>query len=102
VITTWQAKVAKLSPESRAVLHLRAWYADPACVGDAWATEVLALASDFGPAPLLSVSAAAEPRIRGALTELGGHSHLQKETPPFSGALKWLRGWDLNPRPFRL
>ena len=28
VITTWQATVAKLSPESRAVLRLCAWYAD--------------------------------------------------------------------------
>ena len=67
VITTWQATVEKLSPESRAMLRLCAWYADtpiPRELVMGGAAEVLALAAGFGPALPLSGPAAAELRMR--------------------------------------
>ena len=77
VITTWQATVARLSPESRAVLRLCAWYADtpiPRALGMEGAEEALALASSFGPVAPLSGPAAAELRMRDALTGLARYS----------------------------
>src|SRR6516162_8825435 len=66
VITTWQATVAKLSPESRAVLLLCAWYADtpiPRALVMEGAEEVLALAPSFGSVAPLPGPAAAELRM---------------------------------------
>jgi tetratricopeptide (TPR) repeat protein len=77
VITTWQATVAKLSPESRAVLRLCAWYADtpiPRALVMQGVDDVLALAALFGPAAALSGPAAAELRMRDALTGLARYS----------------------------
>jgi tetratricopeptide (TPR) repeat protein len=77
VITTWQATVANLSPESRAVLRLCAWYADtpiPRALVMGGAEEVLALAVPFGPVAPLSGAAGAELRIRDALTGLACYS----------------------------
>ena len=50
VIATWQATVAKLSPESRAVLRLCAWYADTPIPRELilqGTEDVLALAASF-------------------------------------------------------
>jgi hypothetical protein len=83
VITTWQATVAKLAPESRAVLRLCAWYADtpiPRAVVMQGAEEVLALAAAFGPAAPLSGAAAAELRMRDALTGLARYSMILDAT----------------------
>jgi len=83
VITTWQATVAKLSPESRAVLRLCAWYADtpiPRALVMGGATEVLALAAGLGPALPLSGPAAAELRMRDALTGLARYSMILDAT----------------------
>jgi len=83
VITTWQATVAKLSPESRAVLRLCAWYADtpiPRALVMGGATEVLALAAGFGPVLPLSGPAAAELRMRDALTGLARYSMILDAT----------------------
>ncbi len=77
VIATWQATVAKLSPESRAVLRLCAWYADtpiPRALVMQGAEDVLALAVAFGPVAPLSGPAAAELRMRDALTGLARYS----------------------------
>jgi tetratricopeptide (TPR) repeat protein len=77
VITTWQATLAKLSPESRAVLRLCAWYADtpiPRALVMQGAEHVLALAASFGPVAPLSGPAAAELRMRDALTGLARYS----------------------------
>jgi tetratricopeptide (TPR) repeat protein len=77
VITTWQATVAKLSPESRGVLRLCAWYADtpiPRALVMQGAEEVLALARSFGPAVPLSGPAAVELRMRDALKGLARYS----------------------------
>src|SRR5271165_4896852 len=83
VITTWQATVAKLSPESRAVLRLCAWYADtpiPRALVMGGAKEVLALAAGFGPVMPLSGPAAAELRMRDALTGLARYSMILDAT----------------------
>ena len=83
VITTWQATVAKLSPESRAVLRLCAWYADtpiPHALVMEGAEEVLALAVSFGPVAPLSGPAAAELRMRDALTGLARYSMILDAT----------------------
>jgi len=83
VITTWQATVAKLSPESRAVLRLCAWYADspiPRELVMSGAREVLALAERFGPVLLLSGPAAAELRMRDALVGLMRYSMILDST----------------------
>ena len=83
VITTWQATVAKLSPESRAVLRLCAWYADtpiPRALVMEGAEEVLALAASFGPVAPLSGPAAAELRMRDALTGLARYSMILDAT----------------------
>ena len=77
VITTWQTTIAKLSPESRAVLRLCAWYADtpiPSALVIQGAEDVLALAASFGPTAPLSGPAAAELRMRDALTGLARYS----------------------------
>jgi hypothetical protein len=77
VITTWQATVAQLTPESRAVLRLCASYADtliPRALVMEEAEEVLALAVSFGPVAPLSGRAAAELRMRDALTGLARYS----------------------------
>jgi tetratricopeptide (TPR) repeat protein len=77
VITTWQATLAKLSPESRAVLRLCAWYADtpiPRALVMEGAEELLALAASFGPSAPPSGPAAAELRMRDALTGLARYS----------------------------
>jgi hypothetical protein len=77
VITTWQATVAKLSPESRGVLRMCAWYADtpiPRALVMQGAEEVLALAMSFGSAVPLSGPAAAELRMRDALVGLARYS----------------------------
>src|SRR5271166_4288059 len=83
VITTWQATVAKLSPESCAVLRLCAWYADtpiPRALVMGGAKEVLALAAGFGPVMPLSGPAAAELRMRDALTGLARYSMIMDAT----------------------
>lgn len=83
VITTWQATVAKLSPKSRAVLRLCAWYADtpiPRALVMQGADDVLALAASFGPTAPLSGPAAAEFRIRDALTGLARYSMILDAT----------------------
>ena len=83
VITTWQATVAKLSPESRAVLRLCAWYADtpiPRALVMLGAEDVLALAASFGPVAPLSGPAAAELRMRDALTGLARYSMILDAT----------------------
>ncbi len=83
VITTWQATVAKLSPESRAVLRLCAWYADtpiPRALVMQGAEDVLALAASFGPVAPLSGPAAAELRMRDALTGLARYSMILDAT----------------------
>jgi tetratricopeptide (TPR) repeat protein len=83
VITTWQTTVAKLSPESRAVLRLCAWYADtpiPRVLVMDGATEMLALAERFGPVVPLSGPAAAELRMRDALTGLARYSMILDAT----------------------
>jgi tetratricopeptide (TPR) repeat protein len=77
VITTWQTTVLKLSPESRAVLQLCAWYADAPILRTlvmGGATEILALAERFGPAVALRGRASAESRMRDALAELARYS----------------------------
>jgi hypothetical protein len=77
VITTWRATVAKLSPEARAVLRLCAWYADtpiPRALVMQATEDVLVLAASFGPAAPLSGPAAAELRMRDALTGLARYS----------------------------
>jgi tetratricopeptide (TPR) repeat protein len=78
VITTWRATMDRLSPESRAVLRLCAWLADtpiPRQVVMEGAEDVLALAEAFGPvAPLADSKAAAEMRMRDALTGLARYS----------------------------
>jgi tetratricopeptide (TPR) repeat protein len=77
VITTWQATAAKLSPESRAVLRLCAWYADtpiPRALVMQGSEDVLALAASFGPVTPLSGPVAAELRMRDALTGLARYS----------------------------
>jgi len=83
VITTWQATVTKLSPESRAVLRLCAWYADtpiPRALVMLGAEDVLALAASFGPVAPLSGPAAAELRMRDALTGLARYSMILDAT----------------------
>ncbi len=83
VITTWQTTVAKLSPESRAVLRLCAWYADtpiPRALVMQGADDVLALAASFGPVAPLSGPAAAELRMIDALTGLGRYSMILDAT----------------------
>ena len=83
VITTWQATVAKLSPESRAVLRLCAWYADtpiPRALVMQGAAEVLVLAAAFGSVAPLSGPAAAELRMRDALTGLARYSMILNAT----------------------
>jgi len=83
VITTWQATVAKLSPESRAVLRLCAWYADtpiPRALVMEGAEEVLALAPSFGSVAPLPGPAAAELRMRDALTGLARYSMILDAT----------------------
>jgi tetratricopeptide (TPR) repeat protein len=83
VITTWQTTVAKLSPESRAVLRMCAWYADtpiPRVLVMDGAEEVLALAERFGLATPLSGPAAAELRMRDALTGLARYSMILDAT----------------------
>ena len=83
VITTWQATVAKLSPESRALLRLCAWYADtpiPRALVLQGADDVLALAASFGPTATLSGPAAAELRMRDALTGLARYSMILDAT----------------------
>jgi hypothetical protein len=77
VIATWQATVAKLSPESRGMLRLCAWYADtpiPNALVMQGAEAVLALAMSFGPAAQLSGPTAAELRMRDALSDLARYS----------------------------
>lgn len=77
VITTWQTTVAKLSPESRAVLRLCAWYADTPIsrvLVMKGAMKVLAQAERFGPVSSLSGPAAAELRMRDALKQLWDYS----------------------------
>jgi tetratricopeptide (TPR) repeat protein len=85
VITTWQATVAKLSPESRAVLRLCAWYADTpiarALVMQG-TEDVFALATSFGTVAPLSGPAAAELRMRDALTGLARYSMILDATDP--------------------
>jgi tetratricopeptide (TPR) repeat protein len=83
VITTWQTTVAKLSPESRAVLRLCAWYADtpiPRALVMEGAEAVLALAEAFGPLMPLSGPTAAELRMRDALTGLARYSMILDST----------------------
>jgi TIR domain len=83
VITTWQATVAKLSPESCAVLRLCAWCADtpiPRALVMGGAKEVLALAAGYGPVMPLSGPAAAELRMRDALTGLARYSMIMDAT----------------------
>jgi tetratricopeptide (TPR) repeat protein len=83
VLTTWQATAAKLSPESRAVLRLCAWYADtpiPRALVMQGAEQVLALAASFGLTTLLSGPAAAELRMRDALTGLARYSMILDAT----------------------
>ena len=83
MITTWQATVVKLSPELRAALRLCAWYADtpiPRALVMDGATEVLALAAGFGPVIPLSGPAAAELRMRDALTGLARFSMILDTT----------------------
>jgi hypothetical protein len=83
VITTWQATVAKLSAESRAVLRLCAWYADspiPRELVMSGAAEVLALAEHFGRVLPLSGPAAAELRMRDALVGLMRYSMILDST----------------------
>jgi hypothetical protein len=77
VITTWQASVAKLSPEAHGVLRLCAWCADtpiPLALVMQGDDDVLALAASFGPVTPLSGPAAAELRMRDALTGLARYS----------------------------
>ena len=69
--------MAKLSPGSRAVLRLCAWYADtpiPRALVMDGAAEVLALAERFGPVMPLSGPVVAELRMRDALTGLARYS----------------------------
>jgi tetratricopeptide (TPR) repeat protein len=86
VITTWQATVARLSPESRAVLRLCAWYADtpiPWALVMQGAEEVLGLAAAFDKVVPLSGPAAAELaelRMRDALTGLARYSMILDAT----------------------
>ncbi len=83
VITTWQATVAKLSPESRAVLRLCAWYADtpiPRAIVMQGAKDVLALVAAFGPVAPLAGPASAELRMRDALTGLARYSMILDAT----------------------
>ncbi|MGC1617510.1 MAG: TIR domain-containing protein, partial [Candidatus Acidiferrum sp.] len=85
VITTWQATVAKLSPESRAILRLCAWCADTPIprvlvMAEAAAAGVLELAACFDPVKPLSGPAAAELRIRDALTGLARYSMILDAT----------------------
>jgi len=83
VITTWQATVAKLSPESRAVLRLCAWYADtliPRELVMEGTAEVLALAASFGTVAPLSGPAVVELRMRDALTGLARYSMILDAT----------------------
>ena len=82
VITTWQATVAKLSPESRAVLRLCAWYADTP-IPRALVMEGRGGAgagARFGPVTPLSGPAAAELRMRDALTGLARYSMILDAT----------------------
>jgi tetratricopeptide (TPR) repeat protein len=77
VITTWQTTVAKLSPESRAVLRLCAWYADtpiPRALVMQGAEEVFVLAAQFGPVTPPANPVAAELRLRDALVGLARYS----------------------------
>jgi tetratricopeptide (TPR) repeat protein len=78
VLGTWRMTVEKLSPESRAILRLCAWYADtpiPNALVLGGATEILTLAASFGPiAPLGDTPAAAELRLRDALAGLKRYS----------------------------
>jgi hypothetical protein len=83
VITTWQATVAKLSPESRGVLRLCAWYADtpiPRALVMQRVEDVQALAQSFGAAAPVVGSAAAELRMRDALTGLARYSMILDAT----------------------
>jgi tetratricopeptide (TPR) repeat protein len=83
VVTTWRTTVSKLSPESRGVLQLCAWYADtaiPRVLVMAGAKEVLALAAPFSPMAPLSGPGAAELRMRDALTGLARYSMILNAT----------------------
>jgi len=104
VITTWQATVAKLSAESRAVLRLCAWYADTPIpralvmdLGQAvsalavsfgrWASwyrwlpaSLKRIAARFAAATALADPAAAELRMRDALTGLARYSMILDAT----------------------
>jgi hypothetical protein len=87
VIITWRATAAKLSPESRGVLRLCAWYADtpiPRALVMQGSKEVLPLAVSFGSAAPLSGPAAAELRMRDALIGLARHSMILDARRPES------------------
>ena len=86
-IITWRATAAKLSPESRGVLRLCAWYADtpiPRALVMQGSKEVLPLAVSFGSAAPLSGPAAAELRMRDALIGLARHSMILDARRPES------------------
>jgi len=77
VITTWQTSLAKLAPESRAVLRLCAWLADtpiPRSLVLDGAGDVLALAASFGPVAPPAGEAATELRMRDAVIGLARYS----------------------------
>jgi len=77
VAVTWQTTIAKLSPESRAILRLCAWYADtpiPRKLIMEGADDIIVSAQDFGPVEPLAGAVTAELRLRDAVTGLARYS----------------------------
>jgi tetratricopeptide (TPR) repeat protein len=77
VITTWQMTIAKLSPESRAIQRLCAWYADtpiPRSLIMTAGAAILALAAQFGAVAQPASAIQEELRLRSALMGLARYS----------------------------